>query len=89
MHLDVIGQLPTLDETQAFLADALADKRAKLIDRLLDRPEHAKFWALKWGDLLRLTSDADRRTGGVQSITAGSSGPSRRTCPTTSSPANC
>jgi hypothetical protein len=56
VHLDVVGQLPTLDETKAFLADSAKDKRAKLIDKLLDRPEHAKFWALKWGDLLRLTS---------------------------------
>ncbi len=55
VFLDVIGQLPTIDETKAFLADSRADKRARLIDKLLDRPEHAKFWALKWGDLLRLT----------------------------------
>ena len=26
-----------------------------MIDQLLERPEHAKFWALKWGDLLRMT----------------------------------
>jgi len=56
VHLDVIGQLPTLEETQSFLADGAPDKRAKLIDRLLDRPEHSKFFALKWGDLLRLTT---------------------------------
>jgi hypothetical protein len=56
VYLDTVGQLPTLDETKAFLADAAGDKRSKLIDRLLDRPEHAKFWALKWGDLLRMTS---------------------------------
>jgi hypothetical protein len=56
VYLDVIGQLPTLEESNAFLADTSADKRARLIDKLLDRPEHAKFWALKWGDLLRLTS---------------------------------
>jgi hypothetical protein len=28
-------------------------KRARLIDQLLDRPEFADFWALKWADLLR------------------------------------
>jgi hypothetical protein len=53
VHLDCLGQLPTLEETRAFLADGTSDKRAKLIDKLLDRPEHAKFWALKWGDLLQ------------------------------------
>ncbi len=56
VYLDVIGLLPTVAESQAFLADPAPDKRAKLIDALLDRPEYAKFWTLKWGDLLRLTS---------------------------------
>ena len=31
----------------------LAGRRARLIDRLLQRPEFADFWALKWADLLR------------------------------------
>ncbi len=56
VYLDTIGLLPTVEETQAFLADESPDKRSRLIDQLLERPEHAKFWALKWGDLLRLTS---------------------------------
>jgi hypothetical protein len=56
VSLDVTGQLPTIEETKAFLADSTAGKRAKLIDKLLDSQEHAKFWALKWGDLLRMTS---------------------------------
>ncbi|MBA4067592.1 MAG: S-layer protein [Isosphaera sp.] len=51
--LDVIGRLPTPDETRAFLADADPKKREKLVDRLLDRPEYADFWASKWADLLR------------------------------------
>lgn len=55
VFLDVTGQLPTLAETNAFLNDPAADKRARLIDNLLERPEYAKFWTLKWGDLLRLT----------------------------------
>jgi len=55
VHLDVLGVLPTAEETRAFLDDPAADKRAKLIDRLLEREEYARFWALKWGDLLRMT----------------------------------
>ena len=55
VYLDVIGLLPTLEETKAFLADTNVDKRKVVIDQLLVRPEHAKFWALKWGDLLRMT----------------------------------
>jgi hypothetical protein len=52
-YLDVIGRLPTPEETRQFLADADKDKRAKLVDQLLDRPEYADFWANKWADLLR------------------------------------
>ena len=55
-HCDVIGILPTVEETKAFLTDADPNKRAKLIDALLARPEYARFWALKWGDLLKMTS---------------------------------
>ncbi|MFH1923532.1 MAG: DUF1549 domain-containing protein [Planctomycetota bacterium] len=54
IHLDVIGTLPTPDEVRAFLADADPQKRSKLVDRLLARDEFADFWALKWGDLLRV-----------------------------------
>jgi hypothetical protein len=56
VYLDVIGILPTVDEVSQFAANTAGDKRALLINQLLDRPEYAKFWALKWGDLLRLTS---------------------------------
>ncbi len=52
-YLDVIGRLPTPDETRTFLADKDAKKREKLIDALIDRPEYADFWANKWTDLLR------------------------------------
>ncbi|HZU34919.1 MAG TPA: DUF1549 and DUF1553 domain-containing protein [Gemmataceae bacterium] len=51
--LDTLGILPTAAETRAFLSDHRPDKRARLIDHLLDRPEFADFWALKWSDLLR------------------------------------
>ena len=52
-YLDLLGLLPTADEAKAFVADTAADKRPTLIDRLLERPEYADFWALKWSDLLR------------------------------------
>jgi hypothetical protein len=55
--LDAIGTTPSPDEIDAFLADADPDKRIKLVDRLLDRPEYVDFWTLKWGDLLRVNSD--------------------------------
>ena len=51
--LDVIGRLPTPDETRAFLADASTDRRDRLVASLLQRPEYADHWASKWADLLR------------------------------------
>lgn len=57
IHLDAIGTLPTPDEVKAFLADKSPDKRKKAIDKVLDRPEFVDFWALKWGDLLRISRD--------------------------------
>lgn len=56
IYLDVIGIPPTSSEVQGFLADSSPQKRNYLIDQLLNRQEYSKFWALKWGDLLRMTA---------------------------------
>ncbi len=56
VSLDVLGILPSVEETNSFLADTGEDKRQRLVDSLLERDEYAKFWALKWGDLLKMTS---------------------------------
>jgi len=53
LTLDICGTLPTAAEVSAFIADTRPDKRAQLIDRLLDRPEYASYFALKWADILR------------------------------------
>jgi hypothetical protein len=63
VHCDVIGTPPTVDEVRAFMADGAPDKRAKIINTLLDRPEYARFWTLKWGDLLRLTNQQIGNSG--------------------------
>ena len=52
-YLDAIGVLPTIEEARSFLEDSDPSKRAKLVDRLLARPEFADHWSLKWADLLR------------------------------------
>ena len=52
------GTEPTPDEGRAFLADPAPDKRAKAIDRVLERAEFIDWWALKWGDLLRINRTA-------------------------------
>jgi hypothetical protein len=51
--LDANGRLPTSEEVRTFLADASPEKRAKLIDRLLDAPDYASYFALRWGSILR------------------------------------
>ncbi len=51
-YLDTIGTLPTADEVQRFLADASPEKRAKLIEALLNRPEFVDYWTYKWCDVL-------------------------------------
>ncbi len=53
VHLDLIGRLPTAKEAREFLADVSSDKRSRLVEALLERPEYADFWATKWADLLR------------------------------------
>jgi len=61
--LDLLGILPTADEARTFVSDTAGDKRFRLIDQLLARPEYADFWALKWSDLLRNEERALDRKG--------------------------
>lgn len=65
VFLDTIGTLPTAEEAQTFLGDKSPDKRARLIDRLLERPEYADYWALIWSDILRVDKDAVTPQGAV------------------------
>ncbi|MCX6872329.1 MAG: DUF1553 domain-containing protein [Verrucomicrobia bacterium] len=58
VHLDVIGTLPSAAAAREFIRDPdLANKRRKLIDRLLARDEFADFWAMRWGDVLRIKAE--------------------------------
>ncbi|HEY1085064.1 MAG TPA: DUF1549 domain-containing protein, partial [Prosthecobacter sp.] len=56
IYLDIAGRIPTLKETTDFLADTAADKRAKLIDALLDSDGYVQNFANYWGDILRVKS---------------------------------
>ena len=57
LYLDVIGQLPTAAAVEKFVADKSPDKRAKLIDELLGRPEFVKMWVMKWAELLQIRTN--------------------------------
>lgn len=63
-YLDTIGTLPTPEEVTAFLADTRSDKRAKLVDDLLNRPAYVDYWTLQLADLFqnRKERDHDVRT---------------------------
>ena len=56
-YLDTIGVLPTAPEARAFLADNAPDKRDRLIEDLLARPEFVDYWSYKWSDLLLVSSE--------------------------------
>jgi hypothetical protein len=56
-YLDVIGTLPTAQEAREFIQDSHTNKRSALIDRLLQRDEFADYWAMKWGDILRIKAE--------------------------------
>jgi hypothetical protein len=55
-YLDAAGILPTPQEVKKFLADKGKDKRARLIDALLKRPEFTDYWAYKWSDMLLVST---------------------------------
>lgn len=63
LRLDLTGQLPTTDEVEDFIADSGPAKNARLVDRLLARPEFVDYWAHKWGDLFRIESGRLGPTG--------------------------
>lgn len=67
VYLDTIGTLPTADEARRFLDDNRSDKRARLIDSLLERPEYAMYWATRFSDWTgndnRFTPQPREKTG--------------------------
>lgn len=52
VSLDLIGRIPTVDETEAFLSSKRANKRSELVDKLLDDTEYARNWTTVWTNLL-------------------------------------
>ena len=55
--IDIVGLMPTEEEVVAFNSDTAADKRARLINSLLERKEFSEIWAMKWAQLLMIKSD--------------------------------
>ncbi len=57
VYLDVVGQLPTVEEYHSFMNDKAPNKRAKLVDTLIGRKEFTEMWVMKWAELLQIRSD--------------------------------
>jgi len=55
-YIDLIGMLPTPDAHAAFIADQRPDKRAQLIDELLQRKEFVELWVMQWAERLQIRS---------------------------------
>ena len=53
VSIDITGTIPKEEEVRAFLADPSADKREKLVDRLLASEAYADYFANKWNLVLR------------------------------------
>ena len=56
LYLDATGRIPTYDEAKAFLDDSAADKRGKLVDKLLASEGYVGHMYNYLCDLLRATS---------------------------------
>jgi hypothetical protein len=70
VFLDTMGILPTADEVRGFLGDASPDKRARLIEHVLARPEFIDFWALLLDDLLQNRKESDHDVRGAKGVRA-------------------
>lgn len=56
VYLDVIGRIPSLQELQDFVQDRSKNKRARLVEKLLEddryAEEYAGHWATVWSNIL-------------------------------------
>lgn len=70
VYLDTIGTLPTEAEVQGFIADTRPDKRAQLIESLLQRPEFVDLWTMLLADLFQNRKERDHDVRGVKGVRA-------------------
>jgi hypothetical protein len=63
VYIDLIGLLPTPEQYQAFISDKAPDKRAKVVDDLLERKEFTEMWVMKWAELLQIRSSGNVNQG--------------------------
>jgi len=57
VRLDLTGLPPAEEELKAFLEDGAADKRARLIDKLIASEEFTDLWTMKWAEILQVRAN--------------------------------
>jgi len=57
VYLDMTGRLPAPAEVLSFIRDKQSDKRARLIENLLEHKDFVDYWAMKWADVLRIKAE--------------------------------
>src|SRR5579862_8649075 len=50
--LDLCGRIPSVSEVRAFLKDTAPDKRARVVEKLLDGPLYVRHFTNYWRQLL-------------------------------------
>ena len=55
--VDLTGATPRVEDVLDFLEDRRTDKRARLVEELMLRPEFADYQAMRWCDVLRVKSE--------------------------------
>lgn len=57
VYYDLTGTPPSFSDAYNFARSADGNKRAKLVDELLERKEFADYWTMKWCDFLRVKAE--------------------------------
>jgi hypothetical protein len=56
-YLDITGKLPSAQQARSFIEDSNPNKRAALVEHLLNQTAHFDYWAMKWADILRIKAE--------------------------------
>ena len=64
IYLDIVGTIPTYQQTRLFLSSGNPDKRKRLIDKLLSSPGYASHFYNYWADVLRYTDSLNNSVRG-------------------------
>lgn len=55
LYLDLLGRLPSIEQTRRYVADPAPDKRQKLVDQLIESEHFSNYWSYLLAHHLRLT----------------------------------